>query len=221
MINIDQYYNECTSIIIPQDETNHLFKMWHKTNDNSYREKIILGNIGIIEDISNKFNSIDPAIDKDDILQSGMIGLINAVDTFDYQNKRYFIAYANIIIYRAINWYIYRNKCYNNTESLDVINIEDIKEIEDSDNNFEEEIFKKYALHFLIDPVLNKLSPRDRSIMIDYFGFDGNESIFMKDIAKKNNISPERTRQIIAKSLRKIKCKLINKKSYCNCYFYL
>lgn len=218
MINIDQYYNEYASIVIPQNETMQLFKMWHETNDNSYREKIILGNMGIIEDIAGKVTSIDPVIDKEDILQSGMIGLIRAVDTFDYQNKRQFIQYANIIIYRAVNGCIYKDKYIDNTEPLDAINIEEIK---DSSITFEEDIIKYLAMYSLIDPILNKIKERDRSIIIDYFGLYKNNCLNQKDISKKYNISRGRSRQIIYKAMRRLKRLIMYRRVYNELYLSL
>ena len=218
MINIDQYYNEYASIVIPQNETMQLFKMWHETNDNSYREKIILGNIGIIEDIAGKVTSIDPVIDKEDILQSGMIGLIRAVDTFDYQNKRQFIPYANIIIYRAVNGCIYKDKYIDNRETLGAINIEEIK---DSSITFEEDIIKYLAMYSLIDPILNKIKERDRSIIIDYFGLYKNNCLNQKDISKKYNISRGRSGQIIYKAMRRLRRLIMYRRVYNELYLSL
>lgn len=193
------------------------FRKWHETNDASYREKIILDNMGLVPNIVNKVHSIDPIIDEDDLMQIGMIGLIKAIDTFDYQNSNQFVTYTNISIYqetiRSIN-----NKYAGITDSLDTINIE---EIEDSNSNFEEEILKKYTMYFIIDPVLDELPPRSRSITIDYFGFYGNEPLTKIDIARKYNISRDRVRQTITKFIRKIIRRLIVTKSYHDVYLYL
>ena len=48
-------------------ETIQLFKKWNETNDDSYRDKIILNNMEIAANIANRIISIDPAIDKDDL----------------------------------------------------------------------------------------------------------------------------------------------------------
>ena len=192
------------------------FRKWHETNDASYREKIILDNMGLVPNIVNKVHSIDPSIDEDDLTQIGMIGLIKAIDTFDYQNSNQFVTYTNISIYQEIIRSI--NKYAGITDSLDTINIE---EIEDSNSNFEEEILKKYTIYFIIDPVLDELPPRSRSITIDYFGFYGNEPLTKIDIARKYNISRDRVRQTITKFIRKIIRRLIVTKSYHDVYLYL
>ena len=72
---------------LSQSEVMMDFRKWHETNDTSYREKIILDNMELVSNIVNKVHSIDPIIDEDDLMQIGMIGLIKAIDTFDYQNS--------------------------------------------------------------------------------------------------------------------------------------
>ena len=56
---------------------------------------------------------------------------------------------------------------------------------EDPNSNFEEGILKNYTMYFIIDPVLDELPQRSRSITIDYFGFYGNEPLTKIDIARK------------------------------------
>lgn len=197
--------------VVSQKETIQWFKKWHETNDESYREKIILNNMGISTNIVSKVISIDPAIDKDDLLQSGMIGLINAVDTFDYQNNYQFVSYANMIIYREVTRYCYRNKYINITESLDTI---DIEKIEDRNSNFEEDVLRYLTIHSIIDPVFDRFGSRSQSIINDYFGFHGNECLTQKDIAKKYNISRDRVHQTIAKYIRLITNRLRFQKIY-------
>lgn len=76
-------------------------------------------------------------------------------------------------------------------------------------------------MHFIIDPILDELPPRSRSIAIDYFGFYGNEPLTKIDIARKYNISKDRVRQTIAKFIRKIIRRLIVTKLYHDVYLYL
>lgn len=180
-------------------ETIQLFKKWNETNDDSYRDKIILNNMEIAANIANRIISIDPAIDKDDLLQSSMIGLINAVDAFDYQNKHNFVSYASIIIYRTVTRSCYRDKYINVTESLDAINIE---EIEDRNNNFEDDILEYLSIHSIIDPVFDRFGPRGQSIINDYFGFHSDECLTQEKIAKKYNMSKTRVYQTIARYKR-------------------
>ena len=168
---------------LSQSEVMMDFRKWYETNDDSYREKIILDNMELVSNIVNKIHSMDPSIDEDDLTQIGMLGLIKAIDTFDYQNSHRFVTYTSIVIRREITLNIYINNKYANViDSLDTINIE---EIEDPDSIFDEEILKKYSLNLFVDPVLDNMSPRSRSIVIDYFRLYGNTYLTQKEISKK------------------------------------
>lgn len=204
---------------LSQSEVMMDFRKWHETNDDSYREKIILDNMELVSNIVNKVHSMDPSIDEDDLTQIGMIGLIKAIDTFDYQNSHRFVTYTSIVIRREITLNIYINNKYANViDSLDTINIE---EIEDPDSIFDEEILKKYSLHLFVDPVLDNMSPRSRSIVIDYFGLYGNTYLTQKEISKKYDICISRVGQIIHTAIHRIKCKIIIKGSYRDMHSYL
>ena len=181
------------------NETIQWLKKWHETKDPAYREKIILDNMAITANVVSKIISIDPAIGKDDLLQSGMIGLINAVDAFDYQNKHNFVSYASIIIYHTVTRACYMDKYINITESLDTINIE---EIEDRNSNFEDDILGYLSIHSIIDPVFDKFGPRGQSIINDYFGFHSDECLSQEKIAKKYNMSKTRVHQTISRYKR-------------------
>ena len=204
---------------LSQSEVMMDFRKWHETNDDSYREKIILDNMELVSNIVNKVHSMDPSIDEDDLTQIGMIGLIKAIDTFDYQNSHRFVTYTSIVIRREITLNIYINNKYANViDSLDTINIE---EIEDPDSIFDEEILKKYSLHLFVDPVLDNMSPRSRSIVIDYFGLYGNTYLTQKEISKKYDICISRVGQIINTDIHRNKRKIIIKGSYRDMHSYL
>ena len=204
---------------LSQSEVMMDFRKWNETNDTSYREKIILDNMELVSNIVNKVHSMDPSIDEDDLTQIGMIGLIKAIDTFDYQNSHRFVTYTSIVIRREITLNIYINNKYANViDSLDTINIE---EIEDTDSIFDEEILKKYSLHLFVDPVLDNMSPRSRSIVIDYFGLYGNTYLTQKEISKKYDICISRVGQIIHTAIHHSKRKIIIKGSYRDMHSYL
>ena len=204
---------------LSQSEVMMDFRKWHETNDTSYREKIILDNMELVSNIVNKVHSMDPSIDEDDLTQIGMLGLIKAIDTFDYQNSHRFVTYTSIVIRREITLNIYTNNKYANViDSLDTINIE---EIEDPNSIFDEEILKNYSIHLFVDPVLDNMSPRSRSIVIDYFGLYGNTYLTQKEISKKYDICISRVGQIIHTAIHRIKRKIIIKGSYRDMHSYL
>ena len=56
-----------------------------------------------------------------------------------------------------------------------------------------------------IDEILNKLSPRERQVLIMHFGLCGQEKHSLEVISKKMNITMERIRQIESLALNKIR----------------
>lgn len=56
-----------------------------------------------------------------------------------------------------------------------------------------------------IDEILNKLSPRERQVLIMHFGLCGHEKVGLEEISKEMNITTERIRQIESLALNKIR----------------
>ena len=56
-----------------------------------------------------------------------------------------------------------------------------------------------------IDEILNKLSPRERQVLIMHFGLCGQEKLGLEEISKEMNITTERVRQIESLALNKIR----------------
>lgn len=57
----------------------------------------------------------------------------------------------------------------------------------------------------VIDEILNKLSPRERQVLIMHFGLCGQEKLGLEEISKEMNITTERVRQIESLALNKIR----------------
>ena len=56
-----------------------------------------------------------------------------------------------------------------------------------------------------INEILNKLSPRERQVLIMHFGLCGQEKLGLEEISKRMNITTERIRQIESLALNKIR----------------
>ena len=75
------------------------------------REKMILDNIGLAHKEARKYSNLEPNLDYDDLLQSGYIGLIKAVDKFDPE-KGSFATYATYWILREILRFLDKSNNY-------------------------------------------------------------------------------------------------------------
>lgn len=72
------------------------------------REKIILSNVDLVHSIAHKY-TVSERYAYDDLFQQGMIGLINAANTFDDNKGVKFATYAYKVVENAILDFIYAN----------------------------------------------------------------------------------------------------------------
>lgn len=67
------------------------------------REATILAHVGLVRQVARRIGHfLPPAVDRDDLVQAGMIGLILAVDRFDPTNGAQFTTYAEHRVRGAI-----------------------------------------------------------------------------------------------------------------------
>ena len=201
---------------LTKDENQELFIQWHDNNDESARDKIILGNIKFAISISVKYISIDPAYDSDDLLQIAIIGLIKAVDSFDYTRGYSFTTYSRRIIANELNMLWRRFKYLPLILSLDApINMSDTNGIIlrdiliDRDTNIEMDV--EYSImRTLIESELDCLSERDKNIIIDRFGLNNTIPLTQQKCAEKYGVSQASICRIVLKSLKTIRTKLLS-----------
>ena len=201
---------------LTKDENQELFIQWHDNNDESARDKIILGNIKFAISISVKYISIDPAYDSDDLLQIAIIGLIKAVDSFDYTRGYSFTTYSGRIIANELNMLWRRFKYLPLILSLDApINMSDTNSIAlrdiliDRDTNIEMDV--EYSImSTLIESELDCLSERDKNIIIDQFGLNNTIPLTQQKCAEKYGVSQASICRIVLKSLKIIRTKLLS-----------
>ena len=201
---------------LTKDENQELFIQWHDNNDESARDKIILGNIKFAISICVKYISIDPAYDSDDLLQIAIIGLIKAVDSFDYTRGYSFTTYSGRIIANELNMLWRRFKYLPLILSLDApINTSDTNNIAlrdiliDRDTNIEMDV--EYSImSTLIESELDCLSERNKNIIIDRFGLNNTIPLTQQKCAEKYGVSQASICKIVLKSLKIIRTKLLS-----------
>lgn len=194
------------------------FKKWYETNDDSYREKIILGNMKLVLHITSKRIAQDYAVDADDLLQIGIEGLIKAVDSFDYQKGYAFISYASRVISNELNMKFRKMKYLKMIISLDQL-IDSTDEdntltfdevIKDPNSDFEVDIMHMTMLS-LLESSLDCLDEKRKNIIIDYFGLYGHKALGQEGTAKKYNYSGGNIYKHKQKALKMMKINLLSK----------
>lgn len=178
----------------------------------------------ILNIMCDKYNSTSITIDKDDIEQifyESILELIHTKITDD--NCKYFNSYLNQMTDRKISSIIKKNE----KEQCTSMNINDILEERFQEfiskysfncSSFEDSLINSFLHDEIIELMNKKLTERERSITMKYFGFFGDEDISMRVLGEEYGVTADRIHQIIAKSLRKMRYPSVSK--YLRPYMY-
>lgn len=201
------------------DENFELFKKWHETKDPAYRDQIILSNLKLVYYISSKTVSQDYSMDSDDLLQIGILGLMKAVDLYDYTKNYAFSSFAGKLIKNEIYMKFRKMKYLSTIMSLDApVNISDNERdkiyladiLEDPNGDFEKDIMHATMIS-LLESALDCLTEKEKNIIIDRFGLCGHKALKQREAAEKYECSQAMICRHIQKALHKMKINLLSK----------
>jgi|Deesub1362A_J573_1020465.scaffolds.fasta_scaffold00385_5 RNA polymerase primary sigma factor len=176
--------------------------------DKEARERMILSNMRLVISIALRFAS--SGIPIEDLIQEGTLGLIRAVDGFDWRKGYRFSTYASWCILRAMQIAIQRHRAQDppeGTVSVDQLLEHGYDEVaaftRDPEVSPEDEL-----LHLLLPEAVYKaiqgLSQRERAIIKLYYGLGGS-SLSLPELAALFGVSISRIRQILRNALRKLR----------------
>lgn len=191
-----------------EEEKKEFEKM--KKGDKKAREKLIAHNLRLVAHIVKRYTN---SLEADDLLSVGTIGLIKAVDTFEYDKKVQLSTYAARCINNEILMLIRSNKKHKNVVSLSSLTSsnDDDKELELEDvlSSDDEEIFVQVENNILMTKVrkliISMLDERERQVITLRYGLDGDKAYTQKEVAEKLGISRSYISRIENKVLRMIK----------------
>ncbi len=92
---------------VEPDDFGKLFKEWHRTRDPRTRERLIEKHISLVHYLARKFRDRGESVD--DLVQQGIVGLVNAFDRYDPGRCVKFTTYATPMIVGEIKRY-FRDK---------------------------------------------------------------------------------------------------------------
>ena len=178
--------------------------------DMSARSKLIEHNLRLVVFLSKKYENT--GIDLEDLVSIGTIGLIKGITTYKLGKKIKIATYASRCIDNEILMFLRKNKkrrgevSFEDSLSYDAegneLRLEDILGTDpDIVTKGLEEETEKYLLYREID----KLSGRDKQIMILRYGLYNNEEMTQKEVADLLNISQSYISRIEKKVIRKLK----------------
>lgn len=191
------------------------FELFKKTKngDREARNKIIEQNIGLVVSVAIKFITRYSNLELEDLVQEGIIGLIAAVDKFDYTKGYKFSTYAFYFIKQKIQRYIQKqtnsldfssflslNQPVNTTEEdrEEIINLIPDAGAEEVDRD----IIQKELKYFL-EEALKNLPEREREILkMRYFS---DRKMTLREAGSILGITKQHTQKIEKRALKKLK----------------
>lgn len=181
-----------------------------KQGDKKARDKLISHNLRLVAHIVKKYTY---SLEADDLLSVGTIGLIKAIDTFDYSKKVQLSTYASRCINNEILMLIRSNKKHKNVVSLNSLtcNSEDDKDLELKDvlASDEEEIFVQVENSLMYQKIKNiineKLDEREQAVIKLRYGIDCEKAMTQKEVADVLGISRSYISRIENKTLKVIR----------------
>lgn len=208
---------QITETALTTDENLALFIDLTDNKNLKARDKLIIGNIKLVLRVINNAKIMDYAYDYDDLLQIGIIGLIKAIDSYDYHKGYTFATYALRIIQNEINMLWRKWKHYNNIISLnDVCYTNDegneltLEDTIPDEKSFEEDLLYQSQL-MLIDEMLDSLPERDKTIVCMRFGLRGYTKLKQREVADILHMSQANVSRRVVKSINHIQKKWYDK----------
>lgn len=183
------------------------------------REMFIISNIRlVINRVIYYFGTL--SIEKQELVAEGIVGLIKAVNTFDFSKGILFSSYATRCIDNEILMYLRKCKKLsvqvpfeepigNSKEGKPLI----LGEILCNNTNIEEEYCFRETLQESLK-VFEELPEQDRYILSLYFGLNGNKRHNQQEIADICGISRSYVSRIIQKNLEKMRKQLTHEENY-------
>lgn len=158
------------------------------------KDKLIVHNLRLVVYIARKFDTA--AVNIEDLISIGTIGLIKAVNTFCLDKNIKLATYASRCIENEILMYLRKTSSQKNEISIDEpLNIDwDGNELLLSDvlGSDGDEIGRGIELEderFQLNSFVKKLPPREKQIMEMRFGMNGYEEYTQKEVADTLGIS--------------------------------
>ncbi len=181
-----------------------------KKGDKKAREKLISHNLRLVAHIVKKYTN---SLEADDLLSVGTIGLIKAIDTFDYGKKVQLSTYAARCINNEILMLIRANKKHKNVVSINSLtsNNDDDKDLELKDvlSSDDEEIFVQVENNMTMQKVRNiienKLTAREQKVIKLRYGIDYPKALTQKEVSQELGISRSYISRIENKTLEIIR----------------
>ena len=167
-----------------------------------HRDRIVEANLRLVFSIVKKF--VNPNNTFDDLLSDGIVGLIRAVEKFDFDRGFRFSTYATQVVRRNS----YRTVVLNQQERQKVVGGLQDMDIEISDDERSSPISEKrwHELRSRLSVMLDDLDRREKFIIRARFSLGSHRKVHtLQSLADRLGISKERVRQLERRAMEKLR----------------
>ena len=214
------YFNDINKFSpLSKDEEKTLWEKYKKDNDIAARDKIINSNLRFVAGVASKY--IGMGLSYPELIAEGNHGLMKAMSKFDYERNFKTISYSV--------WWI-RQSILEALKKRNSINGDDLPEFQkelidyDTDSDYsvssvddvyvepsDFESLKDSEQTKITSMLLNCLTPRERSVIVNYFGLEDKEEKTLEEIGAEFGLTKERIRQIKECALKKLRSEALEK----------
>lgn len=187
-----------------------------KKGDKSAREKLIEHNLRLVAHIVKKYYT--QSKNQDDLTSIGSIGLIKAVDSFDFENGARFATYASKCIQNEILMYFRSQKKLSAEVSIDEpIDVDKdgnpltYMDVIATDDTIDDDLDIKMASENAMMIIRSYLTPREREIILMRYGLGNSEPLTQRQLASMMGISRSYVSRIEKSALEKIRYRMNRK----------
>lgn len=196
---------------LSKEEEREIFERYKKNGDIEAKQKLITHNLRLVIHIVGKYAG-GVRIEADDLISVGTIGLMKAIDSFDYDKGVQLVTYASRCIDNEILMLLRANKKYKENMSLGSVIGGDkdgndfmLMDIIPSDDDLEEIADTNFMVDKIMKIVDSSLTKREREVIEKRYGLRGQRVLTQKELAKEMGISRSYVSRIEAKALQVIK----------------
>ena len=200
---------------LSQEEETECFEA-AKNGDRSARERLIEHNLRLVAHIVKKYYT--QCKEQDDLISIGSIGLIKAVDSFNFENGARFATYASKCIQNEILMYFRSQKKLSSEVSIEEpIDMDKdgnpltYMDVIAADDTITEDLDLKISSELAANIIRNYLTPREREIIILRYGLGEKEAMTQRELANKLRISRSYVSRIEKAALDKIRYRMTRK----------
>lgn len=205
--------NSFPEVLSPEEEKLYLEKF--KNGDSEARNALIEHNLRLVAHIVKKFENTKE--DKDDLLSIGSMGLIKAIDTYNFNNNAKLSTYASRCIENEILMHLRQIKNQKQTTCLyakigedkegNEIHLSDV--IEDPSTPISIRLENEETIREIKES-LKQLSDREYTIIKYRYGLDNTLPMTQRELAKYLNISRSYVSRIEKRALTKLYLEIKN-----------